>query len=120
MNKEVINKYKDLFLKKSKTTEAEWNITSKLNSYSTDEFPGCNKGWFTYTVDSNDKIFYIGSLFYSKNDKINTDNAFVYLKQFAKRKQCNKIVFRTYRNNKIWQRRFKDMKINSWIMEVNL
>ena len=116
----IINKYKDLFLAKSKTTESEWDATSKLKFYFSDDLYLDNEGWFTYAVDIKNNIFYIGSLFYDAEDKDNTDNAFIYLKQFAKRKQCNKIVFRTYRNSKIWQRRFKDMKINSWVMEVSI
>ena len=120
MDKEVVNKYKGLYLEKSKTTDTDWEGTSSYPFYSTDDFPGCNEGWFTYKIDDVRNIFIVGSLFYNGNDKDNTDNAFTYLRKFAKSKNCNKIVFYTSRNGKIWERRFKNMKVTGWRMEVSL
>ena len=116
----IINKYKDLFLEKSKTTESEWEASSKWNFHSADDLFLDNEGWFTYAVDSKNSIFYIGSLFYNTEDKSDTDNAFIYLKRFAKRKNCKKMIFWTARNGKLWRKRFNDMKITGWRMEVNL
>ena len=120
MDKELINKYKDLFLKKSKTTESDWEASSKWNFFSADDLSLSNEGWFTYAVDNKNNIFYIGSLFYNGDDRNDTNNAFIYLKQFAKRKNCKKIIFWTARNGKIWKRRFKNMKITGWRMEASL
>ena len=120
MDKEFVNKNKGLYLEKSKTTDIDWDGTSRYPFFSTDNFPGCNKGWFTYRIDDANNIFIIGSLFYSGNNRESTNNAFGFLKQFAKRKNCNKIKFYTSRNGKIWERRFKDMKITGWRMEVDL
>ena len=116
----IINKYKDLFLEKSKTTESEWEASSKWNFHSPDGSFDLNEGWFTYAVDNKNNIFYIGSLFYNGDDKDDTNNAFIYLKQFAKRKNCKKIIFWTARDGKIWKRRFKNMKITGWRMEASL
>ncbi len=120
MNKEIINKYKDLFLEKSKTTESEWEASSKWNFHSPSGSFDLNEGWFTYAVDSKNNIFYIGSLFYNTEDKSDTDNAFIYLKQFAKRKNCKKMIFWTARNGRLWRKRFNGMKITGWRMEVSL
>jgi len=120
LDKEFVNKNKGLYLEKSKTTDTDWDGTSRYPFYSTDNFPGCNQGWFTYKVDDVNNVFILGSLFYAGNNRESTDNAFVFLKQFAKRKNCNKIKFYTSRNGKIWERRFKNMKVTGWRMEVSL
>ena len=112
--------YKDLFLEKSNTTESEWEASSKWNFHLLDGSFDLNEGWFTYAVDNKNNIFYIGSLFYNGDDRGDTNNAFIYLKQFAKRKNCKKIIFWTARNGKSWKRRFKNMKITGWRMEVSL
>ena len=120
MDKEVINKYKDLFIEKSNTTEGEWDLSSKWEFHSPSDYFDFNEGWFTYAIDNKNSIFYIGSLFYNGNDKKDTNRAFIYLKQFAKRKDCKKIIFWTARNGKLWKRRFKEMKVTGWRMEVGL
>ena len=120
MDKEVINKYKDLYFKKAKSNETEFQSTLNMRFHSTEDFPECNEGWFTYAIDNKNSIFYIGSLFYNGNDKNDTNRAFIYLKQFAKRKDCKKIIFWTARNGKLWKRRFKEMKVTGWRMEVGL
>ena len=120
MNKDVLNKYKDLFLKKSNTTESEWEVSSKWNFYYSNDLSLDNDGWFTYAIDGKNSIFYIGSLFYNADGKEDTNSAFIYLKQFARRKNCKKIIFWTARNGKLWERRFKNMKTTGWRMEVSL
>jgi len=117
---DVVNKYKDLYLKKSKTTEEDWDHTSKMHMFNAANIPNVNEGWFTYCINRKDSIFSIGSLFHAKNDKHATDRCFVFLKQLAKKEGCKKIVFYTSRNGKIWERRFNDMKTTGWRMEVKL
>ena len=116
----IINKYKDLFLEKSKTTESEWEASSKWNFHSPDGSFDLNEGWFTYAVDNKNNIFYIGSLFYNGDNRDDTDNAFIYLKRFAMKNNCKKMIFWTARNGKLWRKRFNRMKITGWRMEVNL
>ena len=116
----IINKYKDLFLEKSKTTESEWEASSKWNFHSVGDSFDLNEGWFTYAVDSKNNIFYIGSLFYNGDNRDDTDNAFIYLKRFAMKNNCKKMIFWTARNGKLWRKRFNGMKITGWRMEVNL
>ena len=120
MDQRIINKYKDVYLKKSKTNEYHWSQTSKWPFHSLDKFPNCKEGWFTYMIDENEKVFYVGSLFYNGNNKDSTDNALKHLKKFAKDKNCNKMIFYTARDGRVWEKRFKDVKIKSWTMEVSL
>lgn len=118
----IVNKYKDLYLKKSKTTEEEWFLSSKWRAYypTNNDFSDCNDGWFTYAVNNKNNTFYIGSLFYDSSSTKNTSKAFSFLRKFAKKRNCKKIIFYTARNGKIWERRFKDIKITGWRMEVKL
>ena len=116
----TVNKYKDLFLKKSNTTKAEWDKSSEWPIFNGNNFPQINEGWFTHAIDRKNGIFYIGSLFHSGNNRDITDKAFVSLKELAKSEGCKTIVFNTARNGKIWERRFKGMKITGWRMEIKL
>ena len=118
MNTALANKYKDLFLKKSNTTEGEWDVASKWKFHSPSDYSDFSEGWFTYAAKNN--IFYLGSLFYNGDDRDDTDNVFKYLKSFAMKNDCKKIVFWTARNGKVWERRFKNMKTTGWRVEISL
>ena len=42
------------------------------------------------------------------------------IKDFARRHKCIKVQFTTKRDGKLWERRFKDMKVLQWKIEADL
>ena len=59
-------------------------------------------------------------MFWDTQDIKDSNEVWDNIKDFAKRHRCTKIQFTTKRDGKIWERRFKDMKVLQWKIEANL
>jgi len=77
-----------------------------------------DRGWVEYEVIRN--IFWINTFFWDTKGIKESNKVWSDVKAFAKRHNCNKIQFTTRRDGKVWERRFKEMKVIQWKVEANI
>jgi hypothetical protein len=109
----VVAKYLRKYLYKSQDTKEDLFNDSQGIVYSIDD-----KGWIEYTVIRN--IFWINTMYLDFKDFKTSNQVWADIKKLAKINGCNKIQFTTKRNGKLWERRFKDMKVVQWKIEAKV
>jgi hypothetical protein len=109
----VVIKYLKRYLNKSQDTKEDLFNDSQGVIYAIGD-----DGWVEYTVVGD--IFWINTMYYDFKDFKTSNQVWSDLKKLAKLNHCTKIQFTTKRNGKIWERRFKDMKVIQWKIEVTL
>lgn len=109
----VVFKYLREYLKKSKDTKEEFFDDFQGTIYSLGD-----RGWVEYIVIGN--IFWIRTMYWDTKSLKESNDVWEDIKNFAKMHKCTSLQFTTKRDGRLWERRFKEMKVVQWKIEAKL